>query len=206
MSEREPSRSLRSATFRGQSLVEFALVLPLLLVLLLGVADFGRVFQAGIVVEAAARNAAEAAAQEYLQFRRSGPLDAAEYAALRTVATAEVCREAERLPNRAMSGGICSMPFTAVCVHDGSDACGTETPPSRCDEMPVGASSNAAPVPASQFVPDTNDDATAYVTVYVCYRFTTLVNLADLSLPFNAGLSLGEIWLQRERTFVAADY
>ena len=48
-----------SRSRRGQSVVEFALVLPMLLVLLLGVADFGRVFAAGITVEAAARNAAE---------------------------------------------------------------------------------------------------------------------------------------------------
>ena len=44
---------------RGQSLVEFALVLPMLIVLFLGIADFGRVFAAGITVEAIARNAAE---------------------------------------------------------------------------------------------------------------------------------------------------
>ena len=55
------SPTVRPATQsrRGQSLVEFALVLPMLLVLLLGVADFGRVFAAGITIEAAARNAAE---------------------------------------------------------------------------------------------------------------------------------------------------
>jgi Flp pilus assembly protein TadG len=47
---------------RGQSLVEFALVLPMLLVLLLGIADFGRVFNAGITLEAATRDAAEAGA------------------------------------------------------------------------------------------------------------------------------------------------
>ena len=70
---------------RGQSLVEFALVLPMLLILLLGVADFGRVFQAGITLEAATRNAAEAAAQEYTQiFRNKGPLTSADYARLHT--------------------------------------------------------------------------------------------------------------------------
>lgn len=191
---------------RGQSFVEFALILPLLLVLLLGIADFGRVFQAGIVVEAAARNAAEAAAQEYLQLRRSGDLDAADYTALHDVAKGEVCREAERLPNRVGSGGSCTMPFTTVCVHDGSDICGGDTPPAECAAMPTDASGNDAPVPAAQFVPDSNDDATAYVTVYVCYEFTTLFNIADVNFPFGAGLSLGETWLQRERTFAAADY
>src|SRR5918999_379430 len=91
---------------RGQSLVEFALVLPILLVLLLGIADFGRVFTAGIVLEASARNAAEAAAQEYLQLCRNRPtcppLDDTDYAALHGVALVEACREAERLPNRAV--------------------------------------------------------------------------------------------------------
>ncbi|HEU4863568.1 MAG TPA: TadE/TadG family type IV pilus assembly protein, partial [Candidatus Limnocylindria bacterium] len=64
---------------RGQTLVEFALTLPMLLVLLLGVADFGRVFASGITTEALARNAAEAASQEYLQVRRAttGPPDPA---------------------------------------------------------------------------------------------------------------------------------
>ena len=52
----------RKRSPRGQSLVEFALVLPMLLVLLLGIADFGRVFAAGIILEAASRNGAEAAA------------------------------------------------------------------------------------------------------------------------------------------------
>ena len=61
---------------RGQSLVEFALVLPMLLVLLLGIADFGRIFQAGIVTETAARNGAETAALERLRAKPpsgSGP-------------------------------------------------------------------------------------------------------------------------------------
>lgn len=51
---------------RGQSIAEFSLVVPILLVLFVAIADFGRVFAAGIAVEAATRNAAEAAANEYL--------------------------------------------------------------------------------------------------------------------------------------------
>ncbi|QSO50336.1 pilus assembly protein [Alicyclobacillus curvatus] len=42
----------------GQSLVEFALVLPVLLLLLLGIIDFGRVLSAYYVVDHAARDAA----------------------------------------------------------------------------------------------------------------------------------------------------
>src|SRR5437868_15247511 len=58
---------------RGQSMVEFALVLPMLLILLMGVADFGRVFSAAITMEATTRNAAEAAGQEYVQIMRNKP-------------------------------------------------------------------------------------------------------------------------------------
>ncbi|MCL6454809.1 MAG: pilus assembly protein [Alicyclobacillus sp.] len=45
----------------GQALVEFALVLPVLLVLLLGIADFGRILLAQYAVAHAARDAAREA-------------------------------------------------------------------------------------------------------------------------------------------------
>ena len=43
---------------RGQSLVEFALVLPLLILILLGIFDLGRVYNTYIVITNAARNGA----------------------------------------------------------------------------------------------------------------------------------------------------
>ena len=43
---------------RGQTLVEFALTLPLLLLLLLGIIEFGRIFQAWVTLQNAARTAA----------------------------------------------------------------------------------------------------------------------------------------------------
>jgi hypothetical protein len=45
-----------------------------------------------------------------------------------------------------------------------------------------------------------------HVEVRTCYRFTTLFNLTDLSLPFGNGLSIGEIWLQKDRSFAVASY
>ncbi|MCF6094190.1 pilus assembly protein [Microaerobacter geothermalis] len=42
---------------KGQSLVEFALVLPVLLLLLLGIAEFGRIFYSYLVINQAARDA-----------------------------------------------------------------------------------------------------------------------------------------------------
>ncbi|WP_421381611.1 TadE/TadG family type IV pilus assembly protein [Bacillus salacetis] len=45
----------------GQSLVEFALVLPVLLILIFGIVDFGRYFHAYLTVDHAGREAARAA-------------------------------------------------------------------------------------------------------------------------------------------------
>jgi hypothetical protein len=200
-----------SRSERGQSLVEFALVLPLLLVFLLGVADFGRVFTAGITIEAAARNGAEAAAQEYLQLsqKQGGVLDPADYAALHEVALDAVCAESEPLPNKSVSGGTCTMPLTAVCIHDDFDPiCGDEADPSLSNCTSVSGTGvndgwgndNLGPALGSPPV------ALPYVEVRVCYRFTTLLNLGKLELPFGWSLSLGDIWLQRDREFTVANY
>jgi Flp pilus assembly protein TadG len=43
---------------RGQSLVEFALVLPVLALLLMGIIDFGRIISAQLIISDAARDAA----------------------------------------------------------------------------------------------------------------------------------------------------
>jgi Flp pilus assembly protein TadG len=106
---------------RGQSLVEFALLLPLLLVILFGVADFGRVLQAGIVMESASGAAAEAGAVEYLrQVVREDPTYVPDYDQVREVAAQIACREAARLPNTDV--GCAEWPIIRVCVHD--DAAG----------------------------------------------------------------------------------
>ncbi len=46
---------------KGQSLVEFALVLPVLVMLLFGITDFGRAFHAYLTIDHAGREAARAA-------------------------------------------------------------------------------------------------------------------------------------------------
>ena len=195
-----PTRSLR-----GQSLVEFALVLPMLLVLLLGLADFGRVFTAGITIEAAARNGAEAAAQEYVQIVRNLPLgdtlQPTDYQHLHDVALESLCRESEVLPNKVVSGSACTMPAAAVCIHDGNDNfCGQEaaSAPADCDSLDAPWSSANLNTVSSPSPP--------YVEVRVCYRFTTLLNLSDLRLPFGWGLSMGDFHLERDREFTVACY
>lgn len=193
----------------GQTLVEFALLLPMLLVLFLGVADFGRVFQAGIVTEAAARNAAEAAAVERL---RSGPPstpgDVAFYENLHRIAAQAACTESRALPNTTYvpddpgTTGVdeeaCpGMPVIAVCVQDGGDPiCGQTAPgytgivPGECNEITAGWDGASGGTVGSHSV-----------EVRLCYRFTTLFNL-HLSLPLGWGISIGDIYLQRTRAFM----
>lgn len=55
---REKANAQRNKSQRGQAIVEFAIVLPLLLVLLFGVIDFGRALQTYITINNASREGA----------------------------------------------------------------------------------------------------------------------------------------------------
>jgi hypothetical protein len=96
------------------------------------------------------------------------------------------------------------MPLTAVCIHDNNDpGCGSDPNPAQPECTGVyGAWSNTNLGPALGSPPT----SLPYVEVRVCYRFTTLLYLGDLNLPFGWSLSLGDIWLQRDREFTVANY
>ena len=190
-----------SDSTRGQSLAEFALVLPIMLMLFIGIADLGRVFAVGIVTEAATRDAAEVAAMAYL----SDPpgttgLDqpvsggsSAEYIAIHNVAAAAVCQEMQALPNTAGTGSNCTgMPFIRVCVHDGVDT--------QCGNEAFGASIH--PKCSATGAAISNSQASGYpqrwVEVRVCYQFTPI-----LEAPI---FNFGEIWVERTRSFVIPCY
>lgn len=199
------------AETRGQALVEFGLVLPLLMVLLLGITDFGRVFQAGIAEEAAVRNAAEAAAEQYNQYLQcgtgnpdptcSGLTDTTRYDALHAEALRVACKEAERMPSRVVDGsGNCTMPITAVCIHDtsgGDTGCGQEAAgaPAECSEMtnPSWNPSRTSPTEAADPY-----GGRPYVEVRMCYRFDPLFSFA-------LG-GWGSVWLQKANYFVVTNY
>ena len=185
----------------GQTLAEFALVLPILLVLLLGVADFGRVFAASITTEASARNAAEIGAIE--RRRNKPPTDPLDqwtyYTALHEQIAKVVCSELSVLPNTTFNSvdrTCATMPLIGVCIRDDLDPiCGaaisgfSSTYPSACSHLAEPWSNASGGV-----------DLSYSVEVRVCYQFTTLFNLR-FTLPGNVGLDLGDIWIQRERVF-----
>lgn len=215
---------------RGQSLVEFALILPMLIVLLLGIADFGRVFQAGITLEASARNGAEVVALRRL---RDGPPtspgDPAYYSELHFIAARAACAEARGLqnvnyvPDDPSTDGVneesCPSNFTdatvtndgpviAVCVRDDVDPPGTDGDPDCTDSGAWIAPWITGPVPTEcsritdSWTPASGGTTASHaVEVRTCYHFTTLMHL-DLQLPFDWAIQLGDVWLQRSRVFV----
>jgi len=200
-------RAFRAARRRrgsqtGQSLTEFALVVPILLVLFVAIADFGRIFAAAIDLEAATRDAAEATANEYLS-NPPGPLDAPAtapqpyYDALHDLGASVVCAEMRGLPNTNYDSGTNTcpgIPYVIVCVHDGNDpGCGS----------PAQAGHGGIPSNCGDFTPAANSsqDGTLnrWVEVRTCYQFTAILNNMPL-FPFN------EIWLQRTRNFTIPCY
>jgi hypothetical protein len=192
---------------RGQSVVEFALVFPIMLIILIGVADLGRVFNVGVITEAAARNGAEHAAQKYLadppgdtaqnaSVRLAAPVgtySAGYYDAIRMDAATAACAELRGQTNTDYSGGICTTwPVVAVCVHDDADpACGATAAgfagvPAACSGL------------SSGWTNSTGGSGERWVEVRICYKFTSL-----LHLPI---FDFGEIYLQRARSFTIPCY
>jgi Flp pilus assembly protein TadG len=187
----------------GQSLVEFALVLPILLILLVGIGDLGRVFAAGIVIEGSARDGAEIGARSYLKENPTGPPTTAGtyYQGLHQRVAKAVCYDMKGLPDVAFvaatgvdAPGTCPSLPVAVCVHDGmDDSCGVQpygaTPPSGCTSF------NSAPTNAT---PPPTGETSLYVEVRVCYQFNSITQSAFFGFP--------TIYLQDSRTFTVANY
>lgn len=173
----------------------------MLIVLFVAIADFGRIFATMIMIESATRDAAEAAANEYLA-NPPGPLDAPApsgnqpyYDALHRSAADVVCAELRSLPNTNYDAGTnrCpDMPVVVVCVHDGQDAgCSTAaqpggTVPSQCTDFTPAATS------------DQGGTTQRWVEVRTCYHFTPLLNVPVIPL--------GDFWLQRSRDFTIPCY
>lgn len=95
-----PSESRR---VRGQSIVEFALIFPLLLAFLGASLDFARVFQVWIALESATRDGAEAAATTATTSSEAA-----------STALATICAQATGLPGYVASGSSCTQPDVTI--------------------------------------------------------------------------------------------
>ncbi len=197
---------------RGQALAEFALVVPILLVLLLAVGDLGRLFAAGIVVQSASRDAAEAGAQVYAQLADgSTATSSAVYAQVDAAAMKVACDELSRVPDSGVvASTTCTTAPSAVvvaCVHDvGFDLNGTTVPSPgdpNCAAPPPGtlsasAESSCTLITQSPWSTGLDVSGLPYVEVRVCYRFDLL--LGSSMIP------AGPFFLQQASNFVVAAY
>jgi Flp pilus assembly protein TadG len=98
-------RHLRTRT-RGQSLVEFALILPLFLIFVAACLDLGRVFYANISLNNAAREGAMQAAQTPTSYVQNGACD--------PVSNKVVCRV--QLESKGSSVQIASTDISLACA------------------------------------------------------------------------------------------
>ena len=192
-------------------MAEFALVVPLLLVLMLTVVDFGRIFSAGITIESAARTAAETAAAQYLtELTRVSPgaiaMDG--YQRIHDAAWQSVCDEASRLPNATpgSGGGPCVGLPTVVCVHDNADPlCAAAYNDSG--GIPGGCSNeDVASRPGNAQSAESLAQTWPYVEVRVCYRFSSVLRL---QIPFVGGTLSpigGDFFIEKARVFNVTNY
>ncbi len=192
-------------------MTEFALVLPIMLMMFIVMADFGRIFAAMITLESATRDAAEAAANLYIA-SAPGPLNApapagvpSYYDALHTKAAQVVCNDMRGQPNTnydSLTKTCPDMPLVMVCVHDSQDtSCsslaspGSSTPPAQCTGFSPPPDKGQG---AALQTPSSPPTRSRWVEVRTCYKFTAILN-APL---FN----LGDFWLQRTNQFTIPCY
>ena len=119
-----PTRRSRHSRSRGQSVAEFALLLPVLLAFLGLTIDFARVYQAWITLESATRDAAELAATT-----------ASSSGTALTIAKKAVCLQSQTVPGFTRSGSAspadveqCAAPNVSVVSFNlSTNAAGAST-------------------------------------------------------------------------------
>jgi Flp pilus assembly protein TadG len=139
---------------RGQALVEFALVLPMLFLLMVYVVNFGGLFYSWVTVANAARSAAQYAAMGVSSVGPAGPPPLATMNRITTL----IQNETASLPG--------STPNVTACMNDN----GTVT------NLSGGA------CPAGVTAPPVDPEAPAYVSlaVDVTYTYTPFFNITRL--------------------------
>lgn len=171
---------------RGQSLVEFALVLPLMLIVLFAIVDFARVYTTLMSVESAAREAADFGTTLGAgKWQAGAPRDAtvAEMQRRACVAASDLTDYAD--PDSDPATG-CTNPTFAYCV--------TASVGGTC----------AFPLDESAGCDDPLRTTPCRVTVTLTYDFNLI---APMGIDF-FGVRLGfpsELALQRDSTFAMTD-
>jgi Flp pilus assembly protein TadG len=158
---------------RGQSLIEFALVIPLLFLLVVNVVNFGALFYAWITVSHAARSAAQLliTGPAYAGYGATEGLQAvATPAQIQAVLTN--CSATDSDGNPRPAGDLCSLPnrssiTVAVCTNNMASGTATPQAPETClpPNDPVTGATFADPEPATSVV----------ATVEVRYRYCPLI-------------------------------
>lgn len=150
----------------GQSVVEFAIVVPVVMLLLIGIADFGRLYTSAVAVESASREAAD-----------FGAFQASNWSAANvntTVAMMEQ-RACVAAAGSHLEGYQTTDPTNATCTNP-SFACTLEHSGSSVDCSASGGSVNSfdcsAPVAAGQ-TPCT-------VWVRLGYEFRTILGIPPM--------------------------
>jgi TadE-like protein len=170
----------------GQSVVEFALVVPVLLLIVIAVADFGRLYNAAVAVESAAREAADYGAFQADNWSSTTPANITTtlQEMQRRACTAAQGSHLEGYSGAA-DGSTCSNPSFSCSLEWGSqsEACSTT------DGVVDGNDCSAI---ATQ--PKTN--AACTVHVHLDYDFRLILGL----LPFPDNVTFG-----RDSRFRVAD-
>ena len=190
-----PDRSRAPATAaRGQSIVEFALVAPIMIFLMFGILDLARIWTTMMSVESAAREAADYGTFYGAESWQSGA------AADATVAEMQfrACVAASDLPDFAWTDvdGDGAVDIGEPCTNPTFDWCVTPEPTGTCDQILIDDTSEDCDNP--------DRDPPCTVTVRMAHDF-------HLFVPFSIdffGVQLGlptTLSFERDSTFAMTD-